>query len=114
MDDPSNLHPDHALKAPGWGVVEGSRIRREYGIAPGRIEGDGRRGKALIADDVLEHRNPALSEFVRHFHRERNHQGKENVILFPEPADRTGAESGQIRARERLGGLLRFYYREAT
>ena len=32
-------HIDPALKAEGWGVVEGSRIRREYSIAPGRIEG---------------------------------------------------------------------------
>ncbi len=29
---------DPALATAGWGVVEGSRIRREYGIAPGRIE----------------------------------------------------------------------------
>ncbi len=37
---------DPALKAAGWGVAEGSRIRREYLITPGRIEGRGRRGKA--------------------------------------------------------------------
>jgi hypothetical protein len=36
---------DPALKAAGWGVVEGSRIRREYPIAPERIEGHGRRGQ---------------------------------------------------------------------
>ena len=46
-------HIDPALKAAGWGVVEGSRIRREYPITPGRIEGHGRRGKPLIADYVL-------------------------------------------------------------
>jgi type I site-specific restriction endonuclease len=46
-------HIDPALKAAGWGVVEGSRIRREYSITPGRIEGLGRRGKALTADYVL-------------------------------------------------------------
>ena len=40
-------HIDPALKAAGWGVVEGSRIRREYPNTPGRIEGLGRRGKAL-------------------------------------------------------------------
>jgi type I restriction enzyme, R subunit len=39
---------DPALAAAGWGVVEGSRIRREYLISPGRIEGRGRRGKPLI------------------------------------------------------------------
>jgi len=51
---------DPALKAAGWGVVEGSRVRREYPIAPGRIEGHGRRGKALTADYVLEYRNTKL------------------------------------------------------
>ncbi len=46
-------HIDPALKAAGWGVIDGSQIRREYQIAPGRIEGHGRRGKPLIADYVL-------------------------------------------------------------
>ena len=54
-------HIDPALKAAGWGVVEGSRIRREYLITPGRIEGQGRRGKPLIADYVLEYRNTKLA-----------------------------------------------------
>ena len=54
-------HIDPALKAAGWGVVEGSRLRREYPITPGRIEGLGRRGKALKADYVLEYRNTKLA-----------------------------------------------------
>ncbi len=54
-------HIDPALKAAGWGVVEGSRIRRGYTIAPGRIEGQGRRGNPLIADYVLEYRNTKLA-----------------------------------------------------
>ena len=49
------------MKAAGWGVVEGSRIRREYPITPGRIEGQGRRGKPLTADYVLEYRNTKLA-----------------------------------------------------
>jgi len=48
-------HIDPALKAAGWGVVEGSRIRREHAIAPGRIEGHGKHGKPLTADYVLEY-----------------------------------------------------------
>ena len=32
-------HIDPALRAAGWGVVEGSRVRREVPITPGRIEG---------------------------------------------------------------------------
>ena len=50
-----------ALKNAGWGNVEGSRIRQEYPITPGRIEGLGRRGKALKADYVLEYRNTKLA-----------------------------------------------------
>jgi len=52
---------DPLLVAAGWGVVEGSRIRREFPIAPGRIEGGGRRGKPLSADYVLSYRNTALA-----------------------------------------------------
>ena len=54
-------HIDPALKAAGWGVVEGSKILREYPITPGRIEGLGRRGKPLIADYVLVYRNRKLA-----------------------------------------------------
>jgi type I restriction enzyme, R subunit len=54
-------HIDPALKTAGWGVVAGSRIRREYPITLGRIEGHGRRGKALSADYVLEFRNHKLA-----------------------------------------------------
>ncbi len=54
-------HIDPALAAAGWGVVERSRIRREYPIAPGRLEGYGRRGKSLSADYVLEYRNTKLA-----------------------------------------------------
>ena len=55
------LHIGPALKAAGWGVVEGSRIRPEYPITLGRIEGHGKRGKALSADYVLEYRNTKLA-----------------------------------------------------
>ena len=54
-------HIDPALAAAGWGVVEGSRIRREYPITLGRLEGQGRRGKALTADYVLIYRNTKLA-----------------------------------------------------
>ena len=54
-------HIDPALKAAGWGDVEGSKILREYPITPGRIEGLGRRGKPLIADYVLVYRNHKLA-----------------------------------------------------
>jgi type I restriction enzyme, R subunit len=54
-------HIDPALKEAGWGVVDGSRIRREYPITLGRLEGHGKRGKPLTADYVLEYRNTKLA-----------------------------------------------------
>ena len=54
-------HIDPALKAAGWGVVDGSQIRREYPITLGRLEGQGRRGKALTADYVLIYRTHKLA-----------------------------------------------------
>ena len=54
----------------------------------------------------------ALSEYVEHFHAERNHQGKGNVLLFPRLTDIRRA--GSVQCRERLGGLLRYYHREAA
>jgi type I restriction enzyme R subunit len=53
-------HIDPSLKAAGWGVEEGSRVRREVGITHGRIE-RGKRGKGLTADYVLEFRNTKLA-----------------------------------------------------
>jgi type I restriction enzyme R subunit len=54
-------HIDPALKATGWGVVDGTRVRRDYWISPGRIEGQGRHGNPLRADYVLEYRNTKLA-----------------------------------------------------
>jgi transposase InsO family protein len=54
----------------------------------------------------------ALNEYVAHFHSERNHQGKGNVLLFPEPTDCASA-GHRITCRQRLGGLLRYYARAA-
>lgn len=51
---------DPVLAAAGWGVVEGSRVRREV-ICPGRIQTGGRRGKALSCDYVLEYRGHKLA-----------------------------------------------------
>ena len=50
-----------ALKNAGWGVIEGSRIREEYGITQGRLQGGGKRAKAEIADYVLVYRNTHLA-----------------------------------------------------
>jgi putative transposase len=52
----------------------------------------------------------ALDEFVAHYHRERNHQGLGNELITPEAIAVGGT---QVRCRDRLGGLLRYYHRAA-
>ena len=64
----------------------------------------------LFGEDSLKR---ALTEFVEHFHGERNHQGKDNLLLFP-VADQSKGVATSIRSRERLGGLLRFYHGAAA
>jgi transposase InsO family protein len=54
-----------------------------------------------------------LNEYGTHYHQERNHQGRDNELLLPR-ARKEGWETNPIRARERLGGLLKFYSREAA
>jgi type I restriction enzyme R subunit len=54
-------HVDPALKAAGWGEVEGSRIHREYQIIPGRLQGGGKRAPVEKADYVLVYRNTKLA-----------------------------------------------------
>jgi type I restriction enzyme R subunit len=54
-------HIDPQLAAAGWGVIQDSRIRREFPITPGRLEGGGRRAKPTSADYVLEYRNTKLA-----------------------------------------------------
>ena len=51
---------DPALKAAGWGVVEGSRIRMEFPINKGRLIGHGQRSKPDKADYVLQYKNRNL------------------------------------------------------
>jgi len=54
----------------------------------------------------------AVTEFLRHYHSERNHQGLDNKII--DPRNESGKISGKIECRARLGVLLRYYYRGAA
>ena len=54
----------------------------------------------------------ATVSYVDHFLRERNHQGMDNQLLIP--AREVGEKAGEVMCRERLGGLLRYYYRQAA
>jgi transposase InsO family protein len=56
----------------------------------------------------------ALREFGAHYHAERNHQGKNNVLLFPSAHERETRIDASVACRERLGGLLKYYHREAA
>ena len=49
----------------------------------------------------------ALRHYEAHYHEERNHQGKDNVLLFPLPTPAVGGKQDKVRRRERLGGLLK-------
>jgi putative transposase len=64
----------------------------------------------LFGEKALWH---VLTEYGAHYHHERNHQGKGNVLLFPSVSHNTERE-GSIQCRERLGGLLKYYEREAA
>jgi transposase InsO family protein len=52
-----------------------------------------------------------LQEFALHYHHERNHQGLGNRLILPERAPTDAA--GTVLRRERLGGMLNYYYRAA-
>ena len=56
----------------------------------------------------------ALREYLVHYHRERNHQGKDNILLFPIAGKTRNHGGGAIGCKERLGGLLRYYHLEAA
>ena len=89
-------------------------LRNEYLVTENRIRSvktELLSKMILFGESSLRH---SLENYVNHFHAERNHQGKGNVILFPEPEDWIGEISGDIKTRERLGGLLKFYYRDAA
>jgi len=62
----------------------------------------------LFGEEALK---KALSEYVQHYHHERNHQGLENRLLFP---DVQLSSKGPIEQKQRMGGLLNFYYRKAA
>jgi putative transposase len=50
--------------------------------------------------------------YVSHYHRERNHQGLENRLI--EAGEEVGRKEGDVQCREHLGGILRYYYRQAA
>jgi hypothetical protein len=58
------------------------------------------------------HLRLAIAEYLRHYHLERNHQGLANALVDGKTPSVAG--NGAVACRERLGGLLKFYHREAA
>jgi putative transposase len=56
----------------------------------------------------------ALREYLIYYHAERNHQGKDNVLLFPPASKTMNRVDGSVSCKKRLGGLLKYYHREAA
>lgn len=64
----------------------------------------------LFGERSLHH---VLKEYIAHYHLERNHQGIGNNLIFPQTAPEKSGER-TIECRERLGGMLKFYHRQAA
>ena len=56
----------------------------------------------------------ALREYLLHYHAERNHQGKDNVLLFPTATKAVKPIDGSVACKERLVRLLKYYHLEAA
>jgi len=56
----------------------------------------------------------SIQNFILHYHHERNHQGKGNQLLFPRAVLSDAPSHGTVRCQQRLGGLLKYYHREAA
>ena len=66
----------------------------------------------LIGENSLRR---ARTQYIEHYHRERNHQGKANGLLFPLPRGPARRRpQGAIPRRERLVALLKYYERRAS
>ena len=64
----------------------------------------------LFGERSLRH---VLKEYIAHYHLERNHQGIGNNLISAQTASGK-RRKGTIKCRERLGGMLKFYHRQAA
>ena len=67
-------------------------------------------GRLIFFDEKSLRR--ATTSYLGHYHTARNHQGLDNKII--DPGDEVGIVTGDVKCRERLGGLLRYYYKAAA
>jgi putative transposase len=61
---------------------------------------------------MLIPQHAAVVSYLAHYHAERNHQALDNRLI--EPGGEVGHTIGEVACRERLGGILRYYYRKAA
>lgn len=59
-----------------------------------------------------DRKQDGVRQFLEHYHAERNHQGLENQLI--DPGEEVGRTAGAIQCQQRLGGMLRYYYRDAA
>ena len=92
--------------------TEGQRLRftDEQRIRLVRSIKDECLGRMILFGEASLRR--ALGEYVAHYHTERKHQGVGNRLL--EPLAMVSSTGEPIQCRERLGGMLNYYYREAV
>jgi transposase InsO family protein len=65
--------------------------------------------QVLFGKKLLQY---VLCEYTAHYYNDRNHQELDNTIPFP--SDAVGNPEGKIKCKERLSGLLKYYYRNAA
>lgn len=59
------------------------------------------------------HLRMAVTEYTQHYHVERNHQGVDNKLIN-RSLDRSAGMDRNVQGNERLGGILKYYYRKAA
>jgi putative transposase len=103
----------------GYGPEHGRSSRNKRVASPTHLNAFAERFVLSVRSECLSRMVPlgeahfrrAIAEFVQHYHHQRNHQGLDNALIVPgEVMD----SIGKAVRRDRLGGLLGFYYREAA
>ena len=110
------------INRPGWKVEHSPMNSNTHGANIGcrspNLNAFAERWVRSVRDECLGKLNlfgesslrRALTQFTEHYHSERNHQGKGNALLFPGVEEFRQTSGPSIRCRERLGGLLKYYY----
>ena len=124
LDPSGGLFSDAARPCQRPAAVRG--LLRDSGVKPLRLPASSPNLNAYAERFVLSirrecldrfvplserHLRTAVTEYVVHYHTERNHQGLGNELITSLPA--SAKDAGPIVSRERLGGMLNYYCRAA-